>query len=154
MSLKKFDNLEIEADIINTVRSKQMVIFNGNVIAKQTNNDLKISSIEMNLKYGFDRKTGKVIMRKLYAFGNVTLRKEKIMIIGKECLYDILNNEITMKNDVVLFDDISKINGETVIYNIETGDIQVLGKKEEEQKDEQVTIILEDIDKAKEIYGK
>jgi lipopolysaccharide transport protein LptA len=148
--LKGIDNLEIEADTINTVRDKGMVIFNGNVIAKQIRNNLELHSIEMNLKYGID-KEGKIFMRKLYAFGNVVLKRGEMTITGKECLYDIIKNEIIMKNDVVLFDNISKVNGDTVIYNVENDNAQVLGKEEES---EQVTIILEDTNKAKEVYGK
>jgi lipopolysaccharide export system protein LptA len=57
----------------------------------------------------------------------------------------------TINNNVILSDGISKVHGDTVIYDVERGNVQVLGKESEQG---QATIILEDADKAKEVYGK
>jgi lipopolysaccharide transport protein LptA len=147
--LKKIDNLEIEADIINTQRDKNKVDFRGNVVAKHANNNLEFRAVEMNLKYAIDR-DNKVAVKKLYAFGNVVVKRGKMTITGNEGLYDIVKNEFTMKDEVTIFDDISKARGDAIVYDIEKDNAQIFGGQEEKQ----VTIILEDSNKAKETYGK
>jgi lipopolysaccharide transport protein LptA len=150
--LKKFDTLDIEADNIDTLREKEVVVFTGNVIAKQKNNDLNFFSDKISLEYKIDE-NNKISAKEMHASGNVIIKRGSITITGKRGFYDIKKNLVTMQDNVALYDETGKVYGDKVVYDIAGDDAQVFGKTNQE-KQEQVVIILDDVEKTKEIYGK
>jgi lipopolysaccharide transport protein LptA len=150
--LKKFDVLDIEADNINTNRAKNLVIFEGKVVALQKNNNLKFFSDKMNLEYGVD-KNDKISIKTMHTYGNVVIKRDHVTISGGFGLYDVEKNIITMRDNVVLSDSVGKAYGDTVIYDVTNDSTQVFGKKNK-KKQKQVVIIVDDVKKAKENYGK
>jgi lipopolysaccharide transport protein LptA len=149
--LEEFDNLEVEADTVNTIKKEKLIVFKGKVIAKQDNNKLNLYSDRMNIEYDLDE-NNKMFITKMNVYGNVKMLKDDITISGNEGVYDMKKNILTMKNDVMLNDNISKIYGDMVVYDLQANDVQIFGREDDEEK--QAVIILEDTEKAKEVYGK
>ncbi|MDR2760458.1 MAG: LptA/OstA family protein [Rickettsiales bacterium] len=153
--LKKFDKLDVESDSISAQKGKKIVIFSGNVKARQQNNNLKFYSDNLRIKYDIDD-GNKMFIRNMSAAGNVKVIREDVTIRGNFGFYDLLKNTITMEDNVTLYEKTGKARGDAVIYDLEKNNAEIYGKKNggQEEKAERVEIILEDADNFMEKYGK
>lgn len=149
--LKKIDNggnVRLEADKITLLRKNSNVVLEGNVFVEKT--DIQLFADKMIVLY--TNLNEKQSIEKIDGYGNIKLISQGIIITSEKCLYDFKNNEIIFIDNVVLKEENSVVYGNKLIYNTLTRDSQVIGNSN--SKNKRVKIIIDDINKMQDKYGK
>ena len=133
--------IKIEANEVSTKRNSNVIIFDGKVEATQDN--LKIFTDKMYVYYRNNKE-----IENIKAIGNVILKNEGILATGDEGEYDIKNNLVTLKKNIILTEKDVVVYGEKMTYDTVTQESKMYGETDKKR----ITIILDDINDLKERY--
>lgn len=114
--------IEIDADSLEVLQKDKKAIFAGNVVAKQGTMVLTSNKMTVHYKPG----GGDNAIRKIEVDGNVNLRNPKETAKGQRGVYDTENSVVTLEGDVVLTREQNILKGSKLIFNIATGQTQVI----------------------------
>jgi outer membrane protein assembly factor BamD len=120
--------VDVVADTMEGLEKGKIVVFKGNVIAKQV--DLFLFS-DMLTAY-MNEETNEIERAK--AEGNVKIVKLDRTATCKEAFFYNDKGEIVLKGDVVVFTAKDKVSGDTVIYYINEDRVYVQGEKDKRAK--------------------
>jgi len=120
--------VDVVADTMEGLEKGKIVVFKGNVIAKQV--DLYLFS-DMLTAY-MNEETNEIERAK--AEGNVKIVKLDRTATCKEAFFYNDKGEIILKGDVVVFSAKDKVSGDTVIYYVNEDRVYVQGDKDKRAK--------------------
>jgi len=116
--------VDIVADIMEGLEKGKIIVFKGNVVAKQE--DLQIFSETMT---AYLNETSNEI-DKVEAKGNVKIVKAERTATCEEALFENAKGEITLKGNVVVYSGPDRLAGDTVIYYLNEDRVSVEGEKD------------------------
>ena len=116
--------VDVVADTMEGLEKGKIVVFKGNVIAKQV--DLYLFS-DMLTAY-MNEETNEIDRAK--AEGNVKIVKLDRTATCKEAVFYNDKGEIVLKGDVVVFSAKDKVQGDTVTYYVDEDRVYVQGEKD------------------------
>jgi outer membrane protein assembly factor BamD len=120
--------VDVVADTMEGLEKGKIVVFKGNVIAKQV--DLYLFS-DMLTAY-MNEETNEIERAK--AEGNVKIVKLDRTATCKEAFFYNDRGEIILKGDVVVFSAKDKVSGDTVTYYVNEDRVYVQGEKDKRAK--------------------
>ena len=120
--------VDVVADTMEGLEKGKIVVFKGNVIAKQV--DLYLFS-DMLTAY-MNEETNEIERAK--AEGNVKIVKLDRTATCKEAFFYNDKGEIILKGDVVVFSAKDKVSGDTVTYYVNEDRVYVQGEKDKRAK--------------------
>jgi outer membrane protein assembly factor BamD len=120
--------VDVVADTMEGLEKGKIVVFKGNVIARQV--DLYLFS-DMLTAY-MNEETNEIERAK--AEGNVKIVKLDRTATCKEAFFYNDKGEIVLKGDVVVFTAKDKVSGDTVIYYVNEDRVYVQGEKDQRAK--------------------
>jgi lipopolysaccharide export system protein LptA len=131
----KYDNktpIEVNADTLDVLQDKNQAIFSGHVVAIQ--GDIRLKADKMTVTYdkpkeGEEQKAQNQSsgIKKIDAVGGVFLSTPDETASGISGIYDVKNQEIHLKNNVVLTRGKNTLKGESLVYNFATGKSKISG---------------------------
>jgi len=113
--------VEVTADALEVQQEKEVAIFSGNVLAVQ--GDLKIKADKMLVYYRGQQKekNSENAVSRIVCIGNVFVTSRTETAKGKQGLFDVDNNLISLTGNVVLTNGKNVVKGDKLVYNITTG---------------------------------
>ena len=120
--------VDVVADSMEGLEKGKIILFKGNVIAKQV--DLYLFS-DMLTAY-VNEETNEIDRAK--AEGNVKIVKLDRTATCKEAFFYNDKGEIILKGDVIVFSGKDKVSGDVVTYYINEDRVHVMGQKEKRAK--------------------
>jgi lipopolysaccharide export system protein LptA len=142
--------IRLEADKIRIQKNKNIMVFTGNVKAKQ--DKLNILADKMTVNYHTD-KNNKINIDNIEVRDNVILKNEIITANSNRGFYDLKKQVITLRDEIILSEKDTVIFGNTLVYDIRTGSANIEGKQRGENND-RVIIILDNVNDIKDKYDK
>lgn len=127
--------IEITANELEVLQKDQVAEFRGNVIAVQ--GDLKMTSDVMTVHYktGEQAKADGQSISSIEVKGNVFLSTPEETAEGKSGYYDVMQENITLTEDVVLTRGENVVKGRELVYDLKTGRSQIVGAAKAQTKD-------------------
>jgi outer membrane protein assembly factor BamD len=116
--------VDIVADIMEGLEKGKIIVFKGNVVAKQE--DLQIFSETMTAYLNEESNE----IDKVEAKGNVKIVKAERTATCEEALFENAKGEITLKGNVVVYSGPDRLAGDTVIYYLNEDRVSVEGEKD------------------------
>ena len=117
---------EITSENMLIEREKKTISFSGNVILKQGSAYLTADQIELF----FDNSFSQEGFYKMLASGNILIQNnDATSITGNLATYNVRNEKIIMTENVVLKNQMSMINGNKLILDINSGKIEIFDDK-------------------------
>ena len=138
------NKIKLEADEITIYKDKNEIKLKGNVVINSGN--VNLYADHMKVDYYENNKQNEI--KEVSGNGNVLLKNENIDAKSNKFSYKPNKNTITMFDNVVVQEQDSVVYGDSLTYNIITGDSSINSKKEK------VKIIINDIDSLKNRYDK
>ena len=111
----------IEADTLEYIKSKQMIIYKGNVVVKKEDFTLKADTLEIFLDEKGD-------IKEIIALGNVRFVKGNRRGKSDRAEYYKDKNYIVLIGNAELQQDNNVIEGDEIVYYIDTEKAEVTGK--------------------------
>lgn len=127
MKMDSRQPIEITADSLEVMQQEQMAEFSGNVVAVQGN--IRIASDRMKVFYrsGDEAKGDAQAVSRIEVHGNVFISSPTETARGKQGIYDVDANHLTLMGDVVLTRGENVVKGETLKYDLTSGKSQIVG---------------------------
>jgi len=135
----KNNPININSEEATVIKNQNKIIFKKNVKAKQ-DNFLLYSDIA-TVKYN-ENGNEKFAINSIKTDGHVKFISTKIVATGETGYYDVINNTVTLENNVDIIQNGISINAEKFEYFVKTGKTNITGSKIEKNK-KQVTVILD-----------
>jgi lipopolysaccharide transport protein LptA len=124
--------VDILADMMEGLEKGKIIMFKGNVVAKQE--DLQIFSDTLTAYLNEENDE----IDKALAKGNVKILKAERTATCQEALFENAKGEITLKGNVIVYSGTDRLAGDTVIYYINEDRVMV-----ESEKDKKVRITVQ-----------
>jgi len=122
-------------------REQNVVGFSGNVVLKQGIANLQADQILLFFNENFDQED----FYKMEASGNILIRNnEATSITGNSATYNVDDNKLIMTENVVLKNQLSMINGNKLILDINSGKIEIFDDKLDQERVKGVLVDQED----------
>ncbi len=120
--------IEITADTLEVKQKYNLAIFNGNVVAIQ--GKMRLAADKMRVHYHANTNTeGKQSVSRIEVMQNVRLATQQESATGDKGIYDVDAKLLTLKGDVVLSKGKNVVKGETLTYNVTSGQSNIVGGK-------------------------
>jgi outer membrane protein assembly factor BamD len=116
--------VDVVADMMEGLEKGKVIMFKGNVVAKQE--DLQIFSDTLT---AYLNEENDEIDRAL-AKGNVKIIKAERIATCEEALFENAKGQITLKGNVVVYSGADRLAGDTIVYYINDDRVVVEGEKE------------------------
>ncbi len=140
-SMEQNEPYEIFAENMFIEREQNVVGFSGNVVLKQGLANLKADQILLFFYEKFDQED----FYKMEASGNILIRNnDATSITGNLATYNVDNDKLIMTENVVLKNQLSMINGNKLILDINSGKIEILDDKLDQKRVKGVLVDQED----------
>ncbi len=140
-SMEQNEPYEIIAENMFIEREQNVVGFSGNVVLKQGLANLKADQILLFFNENFDKED----FYKMEASGNILIRNnEATSITGNSATYNVDDNKLIMTENVVLKNQLSMINGNKLILDINSGKIEIFDDKLDQERVKGVLVDQED----------
>lgn len=125
--------IEITSDTLEVMQETHKAIFSGHVVAIQ--GDMRLKADRMIVHYRQQEQKGKQVpdkqeqgaVSKIEAEGNVFMSTPKETASGARGVYDVDTKIINLYNQVVLTRDQNVLKGDTLTYNLASGQSKVTG---------------------------
>jgi lipopolysaccharide export system protein LptA len=108
--------VDVAADRIEVQDRADRAVFSGNVVVRQS--DLTMNAARLTVAYS---DAGGIQIQRLDASGGVTLHSPSETARGRFAVYDLNNRVITMLGDVTLTRGESRVIGERLVIDLDTG---------------------------------
>lgn len=113
--------IEITADTLEVLQENQKAIFSGNVLAKQGNVSLRSSKMTVFYRQS-DQAEGQMgAVSRIDVDGNVMMATPEESAKAQKGIYNVDEERILLKQDVVLTRGENVLKGEQLDYNLKTG---------------------------------
>ena len=130
-SVERDEPYEITSENMFIEREKRTISFSGNVILKQGSAYLTADQIELF----FDNSFSQEGFYKMLASGNILIKNnDSTSITGNSATYNVSDEKIIMTENVVLKNQISMINGNKLILDINSGKIEIFDDKLDQER--------------------
>ena len=130
-SLERNEPYEITSENMFIEREQKTIGFSGNVILKQGSAYLMADQIELF----FDNSFSQEGFYKMLASGNILIKNnDSTSITGNSATYNVSDEKIIMTENVVLKNQISMINGNKLILDINSGKIEIFDDKLDQER--------------------
>ena len=140
-SMEQNEPYEIIAENMFIEREQNVVGFSGNVVLKQGFANLKADQILLFFNENIDQED----FYKMEASGNILIRNnEATSITGNSATYNVDDNKLIMTENVVLKNQLSMINGNKLILDINSGKIEIFDDKLDQERVKGVLVDQED----------
>ena len=140
-SMEQNEPYEIIAENMFIEREQNVVGFSGNVVLKQGLANLKADQILLFFNENLDQED----FYKMEASGNILIRNnEATSITGNSATYNVDDNKLIMTENVVLKNQLSMINGNKLILDINSGKIEIFDDKLDQERVKGVLVDQED----------
>ena len=140
-SMEQNEPYEIIAENMFIEREQNVVGFSGNVVLKQGIANLKADQILLFFNENFDQED----FYKMEASGNILIRNnEATSITGNSATYNVDDNKLIMTDNVILKNQLSMINGNKLILDINSGKIEIFDDKLDQERVKGVLVDQED----------
>ena len=125
-SIERDEPYEINSENMFIEREQKIIGFSGNVILKQGSAYLNADQIELF----FDNSFSQEGFYKMLASGNILIKNnDSTSITGNLATYNVSDEKIIMTENVVLKNQMSMINGNKLILDINSGKIEIFDDK-------------------------
>jgi lipopolysaccharide export system protein LptA len=111
---------------MTSLEKNSSVLFSGNVDAAQA--DVRIRSDEMTVSYTTAEEGKKQEVKHIKCVGNVEVTKGTWLGTGKTMTYLARDRKVILKGDAKAWQDSNLITGETIIYYLDEGRSEVVGR--------------------------
>lgn len=135
--------IKIESDEISMKKDSNVMVFTGNVEAKQDN--LIILTDKMLVEY----EGKKINITNIKVYGNVMLKNSNIVASSDKGEYDLKKNIIVLEDNVILTEKDVVVYGDKMTYDTIKQESKVYGSKNQNNR---ITIILDNVNNLKERY--
>ena len=123
-------------------REQNIVGFSGNVVLKQGLANLKA---DLDTTFFFNENFDQEDFYKMEASGNILIRNnEATSITGNSATYNVDDEKLIMTENVVLKNQLSMINGNKLILDINSGKIEIFDDKLDQERVKGVLVDQED----------
>ena len=130
-SVERDEPYEITSENMFIEREKRTISCAGNVILKQGSAYLTADQIELF----FDNSFSQEGFYKMLASGNILIKNnDSTSITGNSATYNVSDEKIIMTENVVLKNQISMINGNKLILDINSGKIEIFDDKLDQER--------------------
>ncbi len=130
-SIERDEPYEINSENMFIEREQKIIGFSGNVILKQGSAYLNADQIELF----FDNSFSQEGFYKMLASGNILIKNnDSTSITGNLATYDVSDQKIIMTENVVLKNQMSMINGNKLILDINSGKIEIFDDKLDQER--------------------
>tara|TARA_Y100000996_G_scaffold40209_1_gene27890 strand:- start:366 stop:887 length:522 start_codon:yes stop_codon:yes gene_type:complete len=130
-SVERNEPYEITSENMLIEREKKIISFSGNVILKQGSAYLTANQIELF----FDKKFSQDGFYKMLASGNILVKNnDSTSITSNFATYNVSDEKIVMTENVVLKNQISMINGNKLVLDINSGKIEIFDDKLDQER--------------------
>ena len=130
-SVERNEPYEITSENMFIEREKKTMGFSGNVILKQGSAYLTADQIELF----FDNTFSQEGFYKMLASGNILIKNnDSTSITGNLATYNVSDEKIIMTENVVLKNQMSMINGNKLILDINSGKIEIFDDKLDQER--------------------
>lgn len=135
--------IKIESNEISMKKDSNIIVFTGNVEAKQDN--LIILTDKMLVEY----EGTKINIKNIKVDGNVILKNNNIVASSDKGEYDLIKNLIVLEDNVILTEKDVVVYGDKMTYDTIKQESKVYGSKNQNNR---ITIILDNVNNLKERY--
>lgn len=118
--------ITIEADHMTSLEKDNSVLFTGNVDAAQA--DVRIRSDSMTVIYTASGEEKKQEVKHIKCMGSVEVTRGTWLGTGKTMTYLAKERKVILKGDAKAWQDSNLITGETIIYYLDEGRSEVVGR--------------------------
>ena len=130
-SLERDQPYEITSENMFIEREQKTIGFSGNVILKQGSAYLTADQIELFFDNSFNQEG----FYKMLASGNILIKNnDSTSITGNLATYNVSDEKIIMSENVVLKNQMSMINGNKLILDINSGKIEIFDDKLDQER--------------------
>tara|TARA_B100000700_G_scaffold307988_1_gene385109 strand:- start:2586 stop:3104 length:519 start_codon:yes stop_codon:yes gene_type:complete len=130
-SIEQNEPYEIIAENMFIEREQNIVGFSGKVVLKQGIANLEADQILLFFNKKFDQED----FYKMEASGNILIRNnEATSITGDLAIYNVDDEKLIMTENVVLKNQLSMINGNKLILDINSGKIEIFDDKLDQER--------------------
>ena len=129
--IERNEPYEITSENMFIEREKKTINFSGNVILKQGSAYLTANQIELF----FDKNFSQEGFYKMLASGNILIKNnDSTSITSNLATYNVSDEKIVMTENVVLKNQMSMINGNKLILDINSGKIEIFDDKLDQER--------------------
>ena len=130
-AIERNEPYEITSENMFIEREQKTIGFSGNVILKQGSAYLTADQIELF----FDKSFNQEGFYKMLASGNILIKNnDSTSITGNLATYTVSDEKIIMTENVVLMNQVSMINGNKLILDINSGKIEIFDDKLDQER--------------------
>ena len=130
-SVERNEPYEITSENMFIEREQKTISFSGNVILKQGLAHLKADQIELFFINSFSQEG----FYKMMASGNILIKNnDSISVTGNLATYNVSDEKIIMTENIVLKNQMSMINGNKLILDINSGKIEIFDDKLDQER--------------------
>ena len=129
--IERNEPYEITSENMFIEREEKTINFSGNVILKQGSAYLAANQIELY----FDKNFSQESFYKMLASGNILIKNnDSTSITSNFATYNVSGEKIIMTENVVLKNQMSRINGNKLILDINSGKIEIFDDKLDQER--------------------
>ena len=129
--IERNEPYEITSENMFVEREQKTISFSGNVILKQGSAYLTANQIELFFDTNFSQEG----FYKMLASGNILIKNnESTSITSNLATYNVSDEKIIMTENVVLKNQMSMINGNKLILDINSGKIEIFDDKLDQER--------------------
>lgn len=136
----KTNTLNIKSEKVEIFKNKNEIIFTKRVEASKP--EFTIFADKMIVKYT-ENKNDKMDINSIKLISNVKFVDEKNVVTGDEGFYDVPKGKIQLKNNIKAIQGGITLFAKEFEYFVETGESNIIGNKDE---DNRVTIIINNLE--------
>ena len=130
-SVERNEPYEITSENMFIEREQKTISFSGNVILKQGLAYLTADQIELFFNNSFSQEG----FYKMIASGNILIKNnDSISVTGNLATYNVSDEKIIMTENIVLKNQMSMINGNKLILDINSGKIEIFDDKLDQER--------------------
>ena len=130
-SVERNEPYEITSENMLIEREKKTISFSGNVILKQGSAYLTANQIDLF----FDKNFSQEGFYKMLASGDILVKNnDSTSITSNLATYNVSDNKIVMTENVMLKNQMSIINGNKLILDINSGKIEIFDDKLDQER--------------------
>jgi lipopolysaccharide transport protein LptA len=119
--------MTVDADRFELMQELQRADFFGHVIIKR--DDMMLKGDKVRVWYEEDKKTGKKVLKKAEATGDVLIDTDDSKGASDYALFTTDSDMLIMKGNATMTSKQGTVSGEHIAYNVVTKDTKVMGSK-------------------------
>jgi len=123
--------MTVDADRFELVQEEERADFFGHVVVIR--DEMTLKADKMKVWYQQDSKTGKKILKKVYATGHVLIDTPDSKGAAETAVFEANSDMLDMTGKAHMTSKQGKVEGDHIAYNIKTKDTKVVGGQDGKQ---------------------